>query len=101
MSAKKLGIMISAAPQTPNFTHGLNLADAALKQGISVYLYCIDSAVSGLELLGELKERGLKLFACAYSMQERGLTNDAGATLAGLTILTDVIASTDRFVSFN
>jgi sulfur relay (sulfurtransferase) complex TusBCD TusD component (DsrE family) len=99
----KLGIMISAAPGAGNFSHGLNLAAAALKRGVAVYIYIIANAVGGLPdaRLQRLRAGGAKVFACAYSLRERGLENDGGATLAGLTILNDLIASTDRFVSFN
>ena len=103
IASKKLGIMISAPRGSVNFSHGLGLAQAALKRGVSVYLYCIDRAVGGLpdERLARLRENGAKIFACAYSLQERGLEDHGGATLAGLTILSDIIASADRFVSFN
>lgn len=100
---KKLGIMISARPGTVRFENGLNLASAALSRGIGVYLYCIDGAVEGLRdpRFNALRERGAKLFACAYSLQERELEAPRELTLSGLTILSDLIASTDRFVSFN
>ena len=102
-AAKKLGIMISARPESKNFEHGVNLAGAALRRGIAVYLYCIDHAVEGLagSRLAELKEKGARIFACAYSMQERELNNPGDWTLSGLTILSDLIANTDHFVSFN
>jgi predicted peroxiredoxin len=100
---KKLGIMISAAPEANNFSHGLNLAETALKHGHPVYLYCIDEAVRGLAdaRIQQVKEHGAKLFACAYSMQEREIESDGGATPSGLTILSDLISGTDRFISFN
>lgn len=100
---QKLGIMISAAPEAAKFAHGLGLAEAGLKAGCAVYLYCIDEAVAGLpdRRVAELRKAGAHLFACAYSLQQRNLQEDGGATLSGLTILSDLIASTDRFVSFN
>jgi predicted peroxiredoxin len=103
MSAKKLGLMISAPLSSQNFTAGLSLARTALANGISVYVYFIDRGVEGLAdpAVRSLREAGGKLFACAYSLQERKLENDAELTLAGLAVLSDVIACTDRFVSFN
>ncbi len=95
--------MIAAAPDSENFMKSLEKAEDALKSGVLVYLYCIDRGVEGLEStrLQSLGANGAKLFACAYSMQERGLERAVcGATLSGLTILSDLIASTDDFASF-
>lgn len=102
-SGKKLGILISAAPDQANFTHGLRLADAALSAGIQVYVYCIDDAVTGVHdpSLQALKQRGVILYACAYGAHRRNLPLSEAATYAGLTVVNDLMASTDRFVSFN
>jgi hypothetical protein len=51
--------------------------------------------------LPKLKNAGVHLFACAYSLQRRGLNAPPEATLAGLTILSDIMASAGRFESFN
>lgn len=103
LRGKKLGLLISAPPDRPNFLHGLNLAEAALRQGVDVYAYFLDEAVPGIVgvRVQALKARGLKLFACAYGAQRRNLSLSDHATFAGLTVLSDLIASTDRFVSFN
>jgi predicted peroxiredoxin len=100
---KKLGVLISVPPNHPNFTHGVCLAETALAHGLDVYLYCIDEAVRGLgdPRLNQLKADGLKLFACAYGAQRRHLPMGEQATFSGLSLLNDVIASADRFVSFN
>ena len=103
MKGKKLGLLLSVSPAHQNFTHGLRLADAAVAEGVEVYLYCIDDAVTGLAhpLLQSLRSRGVKLFACAYGAQRRGVPPSDLATFAGLTIVSELLASTDRFVSFN
>jgi len=103
LRGKKLGILVSTGPEHPNFGHSTRLAEAALAQGVDVYLYCIDEAVSGLEdsRLGGLCARGLKLYACGYSAQRRRIPPDPRATFAGLAALSDLIAATDRFVAFN
>ncbi len=101
--ARKLGILLSTQPSQTPFRHGVRLAETALASGVDVYLYCIDDAVSGVsdpELQG-LKSRGLKLYACAYGAQRRNIPLTDHAVFAGLTIVSDIIASTDRFVSFN
>ena len=103
LRGKKLGLLLSTSPNQPGFQHGLRLAEAALEEGVEVYLYCVDDAVRGLEepLLLALAARGLKLFVCAYGAQRRGLKRSQCATYAGLALLSDLISATDRFVSFN
>jgi|SRR5881409_638818 len=103
LRGKKLGLLLSTRPEHASFRHGLRLAEAALSQGIQVYLYCIDEAVTGLAdaKLQALKARGANLFACAYGAQRREIPVNDLATFAGLSVVSDLIASTDRFLSFN
>jgi sulfur relay (sulfurtransferase) complex TusBCD TusD component (DsrE family) len=100
---KKLGLLLSTSPGQPGFQHGLRLAETALDEGVEVYLYCVDEAVRGVEepRLLSLAARGLKLYVCAYGAQRRGLKRSLCATYAGLALLSDLMAATDRFVSFN
>ena len=99
----KLGLLLSCGPDHPGFGHGVQLAAAALRQGIDTYLYCLDDAVVGVSDpdLQALRQQGLKLYACAYGAHQRGLPIDDQAAYAGLTVVSDLISSTDRFVSFN
>ncbi|MBL9136760.1 MAG: DsrE family protein [Verrucomicrobiales bacterium] len=101
--ARKLGILISSRPEQPSFRHGVRLAGTALRAGVDVYLYCIDDGVLGVNdpELQTLKSTGLKLYACAYGAQRRNLPINEAAMFAGLTIVNDLMASTDRFISFN
>ena len=103
LHGKKLGVLISTPPHHPNFDRVLNLAEMALAEGVDVYLYCIDEAVPGVgsDRLQGLRERGLKLYACAYGAHRRNFPLSDKATFAGLTVVNDLIVSTDRFVSFN
>ena len=103
LKGRKLGILLSTRPELPGFRHGVRLAATALAAGVDVYLYCIDDGVYGVadaELQG-LRPKGLKLYACAYGAQRRNLPVNDLAAFAGLTVVTDLMASTDRFVSFN
>ncbi len=105
-AVRKLGILISVAPTHPNFHHGLQLATAALEAQDEVYLYCLDEAVRGVEderlqTLKAQNDDGLRLFACAFAAQRRKLSHGRNAIYGGLTMLNDVMAATDRFVSFN
>ena len=103
LRGKKLGLLISTRPDQPNFERGLKLAEAALAAGVLVYLYCIDDAVPGVAdpRLQALKARGLHLYACAYGANRRNLPLDDHATYAGLSVVNELIAATDRFLSFN
>jgi predicted peroxiredoxin len=103
LKGKKLGILISAGPEKPSFSHGLGVARAALQAGCDVYLYCIDDAVPGVgrDDIQQLRAVGLKLYACAYGAHRRDIPVDDKAAFAGLTVVSDLVASTDRFISFN
>src|SRR5262249_29184550 len=103
LAGKKLGLLLSTRPEQPGFRHGVRLAEAALARGLQVYLYCIDEAVLGLTdpQLQSLQARGLHLFACAYGAQRRDVPVSGAAVFAGLTMVSDLIAATDRFLSFN
>lgn len=103
LRGKKLGVLISCRPEEPGFRHGLRVAEAAIKRGVNVYLYCIDEAVNGVAdpELQKLKTSGLNLYACAYGAHKRNIALSADATFAGLTVVNDLMVSTDRFVCFN
>ncbi|MBI5385901.1 MAG: DsrE family protein [Verrucomicrobia bacterium] len=103
LRGKKLGLLLSTRPEEPSFQHGLRVAEAALRQGVDVYLYCIDDAVQGVDhaKLQALKARGLKLYACAYGAHRRRIPLSEKAVFAGLTVVSDLIAGTDRFLAFN
>ena len=103
LRGKKLGVLISCPPGQPGFRHGLRVAAAAMRRGVNVYLYCIDEAVLGVAdaELQQLKAAGLNLYACAYGAHKRNIALTDHATFAGLTVVNDIIAGTERFVSFN
>ena len=100
---KKLGLMVSVAPDQPGFGQALDLAAKGLAKGEKVFLYCIDDAVPGIgdPRLAKLRKDGLNLFGCAYSMRQRKLPLDDSAVFSGLSVLSDIMADTDRFESFN
>lgn len=103
LRGKKLGLLLSVPPEHPNFERGIKLAETALAEGVHVYIYCIDEAVAGVSnaRLQAVQEQGAKLYACAYGARRRNLAITEQATFAGLTVVSDLIAATDRFVSFN
>ncbi len=103
LAKRKLGLMVSTAPDHRNLETALGLSRAALDRGADVYLYLIDDAVAAVEdpRLQALADRGLKLFVCAYGCQKRGQPLSDKATNSGLVVLTDLINGTDRFLALN
>lgn len=103
VKGKKLGLLLSVSPESPNFGHAIALARSALRSGAQVYFYCIDDGVHavGHPDLSALQADGMKLYACAYAAQRRSIAISEEALFSGLTIVRDLIVSTDRFVSFN
>lgn len=98
-----LGLLVSVGPSHPNFSHAVKLAAAALQRGLFVYFYCIDEGVTGLNDPGllQLKNAGLRLYACAFASQRRELPLDDAAIFSGLGVVSDLMIGTDRFLSFN
>jgi sulfur relay (sulfurtransferase) complex TusBCD TusD component (DsrE family) len=102
LAGKKLGVLLTTSPKHPNFRPALALMNAAMEAGVRVYLYCVDDGVLavGTPEVQALKERGASLFGCAYGAHRRHVPVDDTAAWSGLTVLADVVGSTDRFVSF-
>jgi len=100
-----IGILLTALPTTITFRNAVRLAESALRKGLTVYLYCSDDAVTGVEdthlqrLVGE--NQNLRLFACAYAANKRNYPLNDHATFCGLTVLSDIISTCDRFIAFN
>jgi hypothetical protein len=102
LAGKKLGVLLTTAPDHANFRPALALMNAALDAGVRVYLYCIDDAVRAVDTpeIQAIKARGASLFGCAYGAHRRRLPVSDLAAWSGLTVLADVVGSTDKFVSF-
>ena len=102
LNGKKLGLVVCSAPEDPLFRHALGLAEAAVAEGLQVYLYYMDEGVRGLgdEKLKILQSRGANLFACAYSAQRRNIPINDAATFSGLAWLSNLLAASDRFLLF-
>lgn len=102
LAGKKLGVLLTTPPSHPNFPSAVALMQTALDAGVRVYLYCIDEGVKSVAApeIQALKERGASLFGCAYGAGHRRIALDEMAAWSGLTVLADVVGSTDKFVSF-
>jgi len=102
LAGRKLGVLLTTPPTHPNFRPAVALMRAALEADVRVYLYCIDEGVRavGTPEVQALKSTGVNLFGCAYGAGHRKIAIDEAAAWSGLTVLADVVGSTDRFVSF-
>jgi len=105
MASRKLGLLLSTAPSHSSVDTVINLAQAAIRQGIEVYLYLIDEGVKSVKdiRITSLLDGGVKLSVCAYGCQQYGVateTVDGRASLSGLVVLSGIIDGCDRFLAF-
>ena len=102
LRGKKLGVMVSSPPEAKSFECAYQLSNAALAEGVQVYLYYMDEGVKGVRdtRVQALKAKGAQLFACAYSAQRREIAIDESAVFSGLATVSDIMSGTDRFLSF-
>lgn len=105
MATRRLGLLLSTPPSHPSVDTVLHLADAALRQGIDVYLYLIDEGVKSLldSRYTDAVHAGVKMSVCAYGCQQHGVltTNiDPKISLSGLVVLSGIIDACDRFLAF-
>ncbi len=105
MAARKLGLLLSTAPSHPSVETVVQLAQAALRRGVEVYLYLIDEGVKSVtdrRYLG-LIDAGAKISVCAYGCQQHGVPTaivDSRVSLSGLVVLSGIIDGCDRFLAF-
>lgn len=101
---RQLGMLLAVPPEHPNFSRALAAIDYALAQGHRFFLYAIDEGVRTVAS-PELQNRrnthsdNFALWACAYGAEKRKLPLDDRAAYAGLSVLADLISSTDKFVA--
>jgi sulfur relay (sulfurtransferase) complex TusBCD TusD component (DsrE family) len=105
MSTLKLGLLLSTPPTHPSVETVVQLAQAALRKGIDVYLYLIDEGVKTAvdQRYVGLIDAGVKMSVCAYGCQQHGVlttTIDSRASLSGLVVLSGIIDGCDRFLAF-
>lgn len=105
MPSRKLGILLSTAPSHSSVDIVARLADAAVRQGVEVYLYLIDEGVKSLKdaRFSRLVDGGMKMSVCAYGCQQHGVSTqevDSRISLSGLVVLSGIIDGCDRFLAF-
>jgi sulfur relay (sulfurtransferase) complex TusBCD TusD component (DsrE family) len=105
MADRRLGILLSTPPSHPSVETVVQLAEAALRRGVDVYLYLIDEGVKTAtdpRYVG-LINAGVKTSVCAYGCQQYGIstvTIDSRVSLSGLVVLSGIIDGCDRFLAF-
>ena len=105
MAVRKLGLLLSTAPSHPSVETVVQLAQAALRRGVEVYLYLIDEGVKSAtdqRYIG-LIDAGVKMSICASGCQQHGVptaTVDSRVSLSGLVVLSGIIDGCDRFLAF-
>lgn len=98
-AGKKIGVLLSTAPDTAEFQQALEVMTRAVESGARVFAYGLDDGVCAIAdaRLQALRARGLVLYGCAYAARRRGLEIDDRAVFAGLGALGDLLAGTDEF----
>lgn len=105
MASLKLGLLLSTPPSDPSVETVVQLAQAALRRGVDVYLYLIDEGVKTVidQRYLSLLDAGVKMSVCAYGCQQHGVlttTVDSRVSLSGLVVLSGIIDGCDRFLAF-
>ena len=105
MAARKLGLLLSTGPSHSSVDTVVNLAEAAVRQGVEVYLYLIDEGVKSVKdtRFITLVDEGVKMSVCAYGCQQHGVATgivDSRVSLSGLVVLSGIIDGCDRFLAF-
>ncbi len=105
MASRKLGLLLSTAPSHSSVDIVVNLAEAAIRQGVEVYLYLIDEGVKSMKdpRFSQLLDGGTKMSVCAYGCQQHGVSTtevDSRISLSGLVVLSGIIDGCDRFLAF-
>ena len=75
MASRKLGLLLSTPPSHPSVETVIQLAQAALRRGVEVYLYLIDEGVKTVtdQRYLRLIDVGVKMSVCAYGCQQYGV----------------------------
>ena len=105
MPTRKLGLLLSTAPSDKTIDTVVRLDEAAVRQGVEVYLYLIDEGVKSFKdsRFSRLLDGGVRMSVCAYGCQQHGVSTqhvDSRVSLSGLVVLSGIIDGCDRFLAF-
>lgn len=94
-----LSMLLTTAPGNSEFHSAMALAKESQRKGLRVFLYLLDDAVEGAKEMRGLAEQGIRISACAYAAQRRSLPFCQHVVYGGLSMLNNIIAHSDYFVS--
>ncbi len=105
MAIRKLGLLLSTGPSHQSVQTVAGLAEAAIREGVEVYLYLIDEGVKSIQdpRYTSLLTLGVKMSVCAYGCQQHAVPTsgiDSRVSLSGLVVLSGIIDGCDRFLAF-
>lgn len=99
----RLGIFLAAGNGSPGQLHALSIAHDALRNHQRVFLYLFDDAIllAGSAELNSLLSAGAIVYGCALAAQNRQIAmEDDRIIFCGLSMFSDILAGTDRLISF-
>lgn len=96
------GALLACGEGGDAFARAVAVCAAAMDAGDDVFLYLLHEGTRGVHAprLQALRDRGMRLFCCAFGARGRGIEVDDAAVYCGMGTLADIIASVDRFASF-
>lgn len=97
----QLGVLISCSPRHRNWNRGLRVIRRVLEAGVSVHVYLLEEAVTGVRdiHLQAMRSDGLVLNACASAARRHGVEpDDVHAIFGGLVLLHQILARCPRCV---
>lgn len=105
MSAERrgsLGVLLGSGEAGVASRGAVSACADAMGSGAEAYLYLLHDGVHHVHepAFQQLRDRGLRLFCCAFGARRRGIEPDDAAIYCGLGVLSDIVASVDRFLCF-
>lgn len=102
-SGATVGLLVHALPDGPSFKHAIQVARTALKASCEVFLYLLDEAVEGGNepAVQALIQKGVKVSACGFAMENRQVDCPEDICPAGLTTLSDILFYSDVVSVYN
>lgn len=101
-ASQKLGVLLACGKKEGPFERAQAACRGAMDERVTTFLYLLHDGTAHVRdpVLQSLRQRGLRLFCCAFNARGRGIEVDDAAVYCGLGMLADILTSVDRFLSF-
>lgn len=98
----RFGALLASGEGGGAFAGAISACAGAMDSGADAFLYLLHEGVRKVHDPGlqALRDRGLRLFCCAFGARRREMEADEAAVYCGLGTLADIIASADRFSGY-